>query len=90
MLKKELVEKLAKSQGVTKIKSREIIEDFLGLVEEGLIKDKQVKISGFGTIEAVERKSRKAKNPQTGLPMNIESGFRVRFKASKKIKNIIE
>lgn len=90
MLKRDLVEKLAESQGITKAKSREIIDDFLGLIEKGLIEEQQVKISGFGTVEAVKRKPREAKNPQTGKPMNIESGFRIRFKASKKLKIILD
>lgn len=90
MLKRDLVEQLSQKQGITKVKSREIIDDFLNLVEEGLSKDKIVKITGFGTLEAVERKARKAKNPQTGKVMNIETGYRVRFKVSKQLKEVVE
>lgn len=90
MLKRDLVEKLAERQGVTKAKSREIIDDFFDLVEKGLLEDKQVKISGFGTVEAVQRKPREAKNPQTGKVMTIEPGFRIRFKASRKVRDLLD
>lgn len=90
MLKRDLVEQLAERQGVTKLKSREIIDDFLDLIEKGLLEHKQVKISGFGTVEAVQRKPREAKNPQTGKPMKIEPGYRIRFKASRKVRELLD
>lgn len=89
MLKRDLVDDLAEKQGITKSKSREIIDAIFDLIQKGLVTDRQVKISGFGTIEAVERKPRTAKNPQTGHKMEIEPGVRIRFKVSKKFKDSV-
>lgn len=87
MLKRDLVNEFAEEQGLTKAKSRELIDSFFDLIQKGLKVDQQVKISGFGTIEAVDRKPRTAKNPQTGKVMDIEPGIRVRFKVSKKFRD---
>lgn len=90
MLKRDLVDEFAAKHGITKAKSREMVDDVFDLIQKGLQVDRQVKISGFGTIEAVSRKPRTAKNPQTGKAMEIQPGYRIRVKVSKKVKDAVD
>lgn len=86
MLKRDLIDQLSEKRGLTKSESKDVIEDIFELIRKGLKNDRQVKLTGFGTLELANRKGRVAKNPQTGKDMAIEPGVRVRFKVSKKLK----
>lgn len=54
---------------------------------EGLEKDGKVVISGFGTFEKYYQDGYTGINPSTGLPILVQGSNKVRFNASKKIKN---
>ncbi|MBT8353141.1 MAG: HU family DNA-binding protein [Desulfofustis sp.] len=90
MTKTELVEKIAKDTGITKVAAAGAVNSFLGNITKELKKKNgKVTLVGFGTFTKVRRKARKGRNPQTGETIKIKASNSVRFKPGKTLKDSI-
>ena len=90
MTKAELVEKMAKDAGISKVAALAALNSFTESVTKALKKkDGKVTLVGFGTFSKARRKARKGRNPQTGAPIKIKASKTVKFKAGKKLKDSI-
>jgi DNA-binding protein HU-beta len=90
MTKAELVEKMAKDAGISKVAAAAALGSFVTSVTKALKKkDGKVTLVGFGTFSKTRRKARKGRNPQTGEPIKIKASKSVKFKAGKKLKDAI-
>ena len=90
MTKAELVEQMAKDAGVSKVVATAALESFIANVTKTLKKkDGKVTLVGFGTFYKSKRKARKGRNPQTGEPIKIKASTVVKFKAGKKLKEMM-
>lgn len=90
MTKAELVEKMAKDAGISKVAAAAALESFMGGVTKALKKkDGKVTLVGFGTFQKVRRKARKGRNPQTGEEIKIKAANVIKFKAGKKLKDAV-
>ena len=86
MTKVELVEKMAKDAGISKVAAKAALESFLDGVTKGLKKKgSRVTLVGFGTFRKVYRKTRMGRNPQTGEKIKIKGRNAVTFKSSKNL-----
>ena len=75
--------------GFSKKISESLLEDFLSIILNELIKNKKVKIPKFGTLILRYKKSRIGRNPKT-LEKKIITGRNVvLFKPSKEFKDYI-
>ena len=84
MTKAELIEKMAKDAGITKVAAGTACESFLNGLKGGLkTRGSKVTLVGFGTFKKVYRKTRKGRNPQTGEQIKIKGRNAITFKASK-------
>lgn len=89
--KKEMIETLAKKRGISKVKSKEMIEDVIGVMEE-LILDKThdgLDIYGFMKIPVKEVPERKARNPRDGSEVIVPTHYSPKPKMSKRIKDLV-
>jgi len=78
MTKADLIEKMAKDAGISKV---------AGNVTKGLKKrNSRVTLVGFGTFRKVYRKTRMGRNPQTGEKIKIKGRNTVTFKPGKNLK----
>lgn len=68
--------------------ARKIVDLFLNIIKDRLIRGEKVLISGFGCFRLVERKSRRGINPQTGEPIIIPGRKAITFKPSKQLKSV--
>jgi DNA-binding protein HU-beta len=90
MTKKELVAKMAKDAGLTKVAAGKALDSFTSSVTAALKKkDGKVTLVGFGSFSKVRRKARKGRNPQTGDKIKIKARNAVKFKAGKKLKESV-
>ena len=49
----------------------------------------KVTLPGLGTLELVERKARKGRNPRTGVPIDIEASRSAKFNVGKALKDAL-
>ena len=87
MTKAELIDKMAKDAGITKVAAGKALESFMDNVTKGLKKrNSRVTLVGFGTFKKVYRKTRWGRNPQTGEKIKIKGRNVVTFKPGKNLK----
>ena len=87
MTKAELIEKIAKDAGITKVAAGKAFESLLDGIKSGLkTRNSTVTLVGFGTFKKVYRKTRMGRNPQTGEKIKIKGRNAITFKASKNLK----
>jgi DNA-binding protein HU-beta len=88
MTKADLIEKVAKDAGISKVAAGAALQSFMDNVAKALKKPEgKVTLVGFGTFSKSKRKARKGRNPQTGEPIKIKASTVVRFKAGKALKD---
>ena len=75
--------------GFSKNISENLLEDFLSILLNELIKNKKVKIPKFGTFILRYKNSRIGRNPKTLEKKIISERNVVLFKPSKELKNYI-
>lgn len=90
MTKAEVIEKMAKDAGISKVAAGEALASFTGCVTKALKKkDGKLTLVGFGTFSKVRRKARKGRNPQTGEEIKIKARNVVKFKPGKKLSESV-
>ncbi len=89
LTKKEIINSLYMQLGFSKKICENLLEDFLLILLDELIKNKIVKISKFGTFTLRFKKSRIGRNPKTLEKKIITDRNVILFKPSKELKNFI-
>ena len=69
--------------GISFAEARDLVELILGSVKKSLVNGESVKLSGFGTLNVIQRKGRLGRNPQTGERMELASSRYVTFRPSR-------
>jgi integration host factor subunit beta len=92
MTKADLVQLAAEAigPGVTKKDCALVVDAFLNSVKDALAEHKNIEIRGFGTFKVRERKSRLARNPRTGDPVEVPPRAVPVFKPSKDLRALVE
>ena len=90
MVKADLVERVAEVTGLTKVKSKEIVEAILDEIFNALVRGEKVSIRKFGTFEVVRSNRTKGRNLQTGEEIEVEPKNVVKFRPSRHIKKVLE
>lgn len=90
MNKAEIVEKIAKDTGVTKVTAAAAVESMIDGITKALRKGNSVSFVGFGTFKTASRKARTARNPQTGAAIKIPKRRVPRFTAGKALKAAVK
>jgi integration host factor subunit alpha len=89
MRKADLVDKIHANTGLTRDESFAYLETILETIKKTLETAETVKITGFGSFVVKEKKSRNARNLQTGEPITIAARKILTFKASTVLKAAI-
>ena len=89
MNKQDLIARIVKDTGATKIQASRIVAVFLAAVTKALKKGEAVTFVGFGTFKTSIRKARKGRNPLTGGTIRIPKRRAVRFSAGKALKKAV-
>ena len=87
--KADVVEHLHDELGLNKSECRQLVEDFFQEIRESLINNEEVKLSGFGNFELIDKKSRPGRNPKTGEDVTISARRVVTFRAGNKLRKKI-
>jgi integration host factor subunit alpha len=89
MTKADLVDKIHANTRLTREKAFAYLETILETIKKSLETAETVKIPGFGSFVIKEKKSRNARNLQTGEPITIAARKILTFKASAVLKGAI-
>ena len=92
MTKADLVEQVAEAigPGITKKDCALVVDGLLNAIKNALAQHEHIEIRGFGTFKVRERKSRLARNPRTGDPVEVPPRAVPVFKPSKELRAIVE
>ncbi len=67
----------------------ETVDAFLDAVKDALRDQKNIEIRGFGTFKIRRRKTRMARNPRTGEPVEVAARPVPVFKPSKELRGLV-
>lgn len=89
MNKGELIESIAKSCDLPKVKAENVVNSVVDTISTTLTKGGEVAIIGFGTFKVAKRAARMAKNPQTGAPVKVAARKVPKFTPGKGLKDSV-
>jgi integration host factor subunit beta len=95
MTKADLVERvteqIARTAGpmISKKDCARVVDQFLEAIKEALQAQKNIEVRGFGTFKIRQRKTRMARNPRTGAPVEVSARPVPVFKPSKELRAMV-
>ena len=89
LTKKEIVNSIYMQLGYSKKICENLLEDFISIILDELIKNKKVKIAKFGTFTIRYKKTRLGRNPKTLKQTLISERNVILFKPSRELKLFI-
>ena len=87
MNKKDLVQKIAETNELTKQQAADVLDTVLDSIADAIAAGDKVQLLGFGTFEKRERPARTARNPRTGETIEIAAASVPAFKPGKALKD---
>ena len=90
LTKAEMADQLFEELGLNKREAKEIVEAFFEEIRLSLESNEQVKISGLGNFDLLDKRSRPGRNPKTGQDIPISARRVVTFKPGQKLKARVE
>lgn len=95
MTKADLVElvtaAMARTAGptISKKDCARVVDTFLDAVKDALHDQRNIEVRGFGTFKIRQRKTRMARNPRTGSPVEVSARPVPVFKPSKELRALV-
>ncbi len=95
MTKADLVEnvtaRIAQTAGptISKKDCARVVDAFLDAIKDALQEQKNIEVRGFGTYKIRQRKTRMARNPRTGSPVEVSARPVPVFKPSKELRAMV-
>lgn len=95
MTKADLVERVTESISqtsgpmISKKDCARVVDSFLDAVKDALRDQKNIEVRGFGTFKIRQRKTRMARNPRTGAPVEVSARPVPVFKPSKELRAMV-
>lgn len=86
MNKTDLINTITERSDLSKVEIESIVDEFLQLIEDEVLKGEEVKLSNFGVFYKKARLARKGTNPSDGSPIIIPANNTVGFRPSKILK----
>lgn len=84
--KREIIESIHASVGVSSEKVHETIDLLYEAIGNALMEGKTVELRGFGTFEIQERQAHTARNPKTGQRVRVKTHCVVAFRPGRELK----
>jgi DNA-binding protein HU-beta len=83
----DLVDKVAEATEMTKAAAGRAVEAVMETIIDALQAGEEVRLTGLGIFDVVNREARPGRNPQTGASIDIPASKALRFRAGKAIKD---
>ena len=85
----ELASKLMEKHGLKRTEAELFIRQFVGVINDGLKKDKSVKVKGLGTFKVQAVSARKSVDVNTGEAIVIEGRDKISFTAEAVMRDLV-
>ncbi len=89
MNKKDLVDAVASSAGLSKVDSESAVTATFSVIADALASGDSIAVPGFGNFVVKDRAARQGRNPQTGATISIAASKAVGFKVSSVLKKSV-
>lgn len=87
--KTQLIQMLADKSGLSKKDQAAQLDAFVETLTGLLRKGEKINITGLGIFKVADRKAREGRNPRTGETIQIKASKKLRFTASKVLKEAV-
>jgi len=90
-LVEQVTEAIARTAGpmISKKDCARVVDAFLDAVKDALRDQHNIEVRGFGTFKIRRRKTRMARNPRTGEPVEVAARPVPVFKPSKELRALV-
>ena len=89
LTKEHIINDIYNFVGLSKSKSRDVIETLFEIIKQTLEKGDDILISGFGKFTVKEKEERRGRNPQTTEALQLRARKVVLFKTSGSLRKKI-
>lgn len=89
MNKSDLIKSVSEQLSTSNAKAEQAVRIIFDQMSLAMSKGEDVVIYGFGTFTVKPTDARTGRNPQTGEPMDIPAGKRVKFNLAKALKDAL-
>lgn len=86
MTKKEIVKQISDDTGLTQLEVKRVVQMTFDSIIETLASDGRIELRKFGVFEVKRRKARRARNPRTNQPVDVEAKNVVTFQPGKDME----
>lgn len=90
MTKADIVDRIAKGTGLTKIETKAVVEGFMTTVQDAMKEGDRIELRGFGVFEVDRRAPRTGRNPQTNEPVPIDERYEPVFRPSDQFRDAVD
>ena len=80
--KEKIITDVYEKTGLSKSRSREVVENLLEILKDALATEDNILISGFGKFVVKRKRPRRGRNPQTKQDLQLRARKVVGFKAA--------
>lgn len=89
MNKNEFIDKVADTADMSKAEAAKAVDAVFDAITKALQAGDDVRLVGFGTFSAAQRKAREGRNPRTGETIQIPASIQPKFSAGKGLKDAL-
>lgn len=86
MTKKDIVRIISERANLTQLKTKEIVQWTFDEIIETLMREGRIELRNFGVFEVKTRKARRARNPRTNQPVEVDAKNVVTFQPGKEME----
>lgn len=90
-LVEHVTEAISRTAGpmISKKDCARVVDAFLDAIKDALKEQRNIEVRGFGTFKIRNRKTRMARNPRTGEPVEVSARPVPVFKPSKELRALV-
>ena len=85
----DLIETLTNKFHIDSKISEAAIKSIINLMSATLSRQERIEVRGFGSFEIRERNARVARNPKTGVSVDLDRQYNIHFKAGEPLREKI-
>lgn len=90
MTKADIIDKISEGTGLTKMETEAVVNGFMTVVKNEMLRGGRVDLRGFGAFTVQQRAARTARNPRTNTPVHVPASIIPVFKPSKEFRKEVD